>query len=202
MKLTLVTGNEKKWREIQAILGDSVQIDRQNIDCTIFIIFPSSLIVPEEQGSSVEEIASRKAERAAQLLGGPVIVEDTALAFDNLRGLPGPYIKWFLERLGLDGLAQLGRANISSISDGAASAICTFAYCEGPGVQAILFQGITRGRIVEPRGGDAFGWDPIFEPDTQCTNPPLTYAEMTAAQKNAISHRSKALAALREHFKN
>ena len=136
-----------------------------------------------------------------------MIVEDTALTFDNLRGLPGPYIKWFLERLGLDGLAQLGRANINgNCSENGASAICTFAYCKGPEAQPILFQGITRGRIVEPRSSGvdaAFGWDPIFEPNDQQTDSnPLTYAEMTAVQKNALSHRSKALAVLREHFKN
>lgn len=83
-------------------------------------------------------------------------------------------------------------------SEGAhASAICTFAYTsgEGPDSEVKVLQGITRGRIVEPRGKSGFGWDSCFEPfDSQGQ----TYAEMESEAKNKISHRSKAVAKLRE----
>lgn len=97
------------------------------------------MLVPELQGT-IEEIAKSKAREAARQVSGPVITEDTALAFDALNGLPGVYIKWFLDALGLDGLNDLlvgfpGRTG--------AKAICTFAYCAGPEAEPLLFQGAT-----------------------------------------------------------
>jgi inosine triphosphate pyrophosphatase len=77
--------------------------------------------------------------------------------------------------------------------DKKARAICTFAYCEGPGKEVLIFQGINDGQIVRPRGEAKFGWNPIFLPDGHNE----TYAEMTAETKNAISHRSRALAKLK-----
>ena len=59
-------------------------------------------VVPELQGTT-EEIAKEKCRRAAELLNGPCITEDTALCFEALNGLPGPYIKHFLKELGLEG---------------------------------------------------------------------------------------------------
>ena len=61
--------------------------------------------LPEFQGSCVEEIARLKCNHAAKLLGGEVgvLIEDTCLAFDALKGLPGPYIKWFLKAVGPEG---------------------------------------------------------------------------------------------------
>lgn len=59
--------------------------------------------LPEYQGSSPEEIARLKCHHAVRMVGGPVLVEDTCLAFDALKGLPGPYIKWFLRAVGPEG---------------------------------------------------------------------------------------------------
>lgn len=79
-----------------------------------------------------------------------------------MNGLPGPYIKWFLEGLGLTGLYNM----LKGFPTKTAKAICTMAYCAGPNCEPILFQGITTGSIVEPRGAsENFGWDPIFQPD-------------------------------------
>lgn len=77
--------------------------------------------------------------------------------------------------------------------DKKANAVCTFAYCEGPGKEVLLFQGVNEGQIVEPRGEGTFGWNPIFLPDGHTE----TYAEMLPEIKNAISHRSRALAKLK-----
>lgn len=78
-----------------------------------------------------------------------------------------------------------------------ASAICTFAYMSGRGLdtEVVILQGITRGRIVKPRGKSGFGWDPCFAPTEGAGQ---TYAEMSAETKNSISHRSKAVAKLRQ----
>uniref|UniRef100_A0A5F9CYL3 Inosine triphosphate pyrophosphatase n=1 Tax=Oryctolagus cuniculus TaxID=9986 RepID=A0A5F9CYL3_RABIT len=123
---------------------------------------------------------------------GPV-VEDTCLCFNALGGLPGPYIKWFLEKLKPEGLHQL----LAGFEDKSAYALCTFAFSTGdPSEPVRLFRGRTSGRIVVPRGSRDFGWDPCFQPDGY----EQTYAEMPKAEKNAISHRFKALLALQEYF--
>ena len=123
---------------------------------------------------------------------GPVIVEDTCLSFNALKGLPGPYIKWFLEKIGPEGLHKL----LAGFEDKSAQAICTFAFTRDENSEVILFQGITEGIIVEPRGCRDFGWDPIFQP----LGYDKTYAELPKEVKNTISHRFRALDKLRDHF--
>jgi len=86
---------------------------------------------------------------------------------------------------------------LAGFDDKSAYALCTFAYysgCAGDKVQ--LFRGRTDGHIVTPRGPTDFGWDPCFQP----TGFEQTYAEMSKEEKNAISHRSRALHALKEYF--
>lgn len=80
---------------------------------------------------------------------------------------------------------------LAGFEDKTASAVCTLALCEGPGSDVVLLQGRCEGKIVEPRGDGKFGWDPVFQPaDDQRGR---TFAEMTTAEKNKISHRSKAV---------
>ncbi|THG97004.1 hypothetical protein EW026_g4927 [Hermanssonia centrifuga] len=147
--LVFVTGNAMKLQEARAILLDAkVEITSQDLD------------VPELQGTT-QEIAREKCRRAAEILQGPCITEDTALCFEALNGLPGPYIKSFLKELGLDGLNTL----LTGFPTNAAHALCTFAYSAGPGTEPILFEGRTDGKIVPPRGAGKFGWNPIFEVD-------------------------------------
>ncbi|XP_051481544.1 inosine triphosphate pyrophosphatase isoform X2 [Apus apus] len=120
---------------------------------------------------------------------GPVIVEDTCLCFNALGGLPGPYIKWFLEKLKPEGLYKL----LAGFEDKSAYALCTFAFSTGnPEEPVKLFKGQTHGLIVEPRGPRDFGWDPCFQPDGYNQ----TYAELPKAVKNSISHRYRALSEL------
>ncbi|XP_064131919.1 inosine triphosphate pyrophosphatase isoform X8 [Loxodonta africana] len=124
---------------------------------------------------------------------GPVLVEDTCLCFNALGGLPGPYIKWFLEKLKPEGLHQL----LAGFEDKSAYALCTFALSTGdPREPVRLFRGRTSGQIVVPRGPRDFGWDPCFQPDGY----EQTYAEMPKAEKNVISHRFRALRELQKYF--
>ncbi|ROL55557.1 Inosine triphosphate pyrophosphatase [Anabarilius grahami] len=147
--------------------------------------------VPEYQGEP-DEISIQKCQEAARQVEGPVLVEDTCLCFRALGGLPGPYIKWFLDKLKPEGLYKL----LAGFEDKSAWALCTFAFCAGKEEPVQLFRGITEGRIVEPRGPRDFGWDPCFQPDGY----EKTYAELPKEVKNSISHRYRALAALSEHF--
>lgn len=70
-----------------------------------------------------------------------------------------PQSKWFMQSIGHSGLNNL----LAAYEDKSAKAITTFAYSAGPGHEPLLFQGITEGKIVQPRGPANFGWDPIFE---------------------------------------
>ncbi|KAI0265063.1 Ham1-like protein [Gloeopeniophorella convolvens] len=180
-RLVFVTGNAGKLREVRQILaqGTPIDIDSRELD------------LPEIQGTT-REVATEKCRRAAELIGGPVITEDTALCFAAMNGLPGPYIKFFLRELGHEGLNRM----LDGFPTREAWALCTFAYSAGPGTEPILFEGRTEGKIVPARGPSLFGWDPVFEAE----GTGLTYAEMESAQKNALSHRGRALQKLREYF--
>lgn len=85
---------------------------------------------------------------------GPTLVEDTSLCYHALKGLPGPYIKWFLDKLGHDGLNKM----LAGYEDKSAYAQCIFAYCNGPGSEPVVFVGRTEGKIVPARGPTDFGW--------------------------------------------
>ncbi|KAH8664326.1 putative ham1 family protein [Xylariales sp. PMI_506] len=172
--VNFITGNANKLREVKAILEPAIEVRSQSVD------------LPELQGT-VEEVTRDKCRVAADRVGGPVLVEDTCLCFNALGGLPGPYIKWFMQSIGHEGLNNL----LAAYEDKSAKAVCTFGYSAGPGHEPILFQGITDGKIVPARGPAAFGWDPVFEYEGQ------TYAEMDSVEKNKISHRYKALQQLK-----
>lgn len=106
----------------------------------------------------------------------------------------GPYIKWFLEKVGPEGLYKM----LAGFDDKTATAVCTFAYSSGENDDVLLFQGKTEGKIVEPRGPRDFGWDPCFQPNGF----PQTYAELSKETKNSISHRFKAVDSLKNYFMN
>ncbi|XP_066240392.1 inosine triphosphate pyrophosphatase isoform X1 [Saccopteryx leptura] len=181
-KIVFVTGNAKKLEEVIQILGDK-------FPCTLVA---QKIDLPEYQGEP-DEISVQKCREAARQVQGPVLVEDTCLCFNALGGLPGPYIKWFLEKLKPEGLYQL----LAGFEDKSAYALCTFAFSSGDAREPVrLFRGRTSGRIVAPRGSRDFGWDPCFQPDG-CEQ---TFAEMPKAEKNAISHRFRALRELQEYF--
>ncbi|THH07924.1 hypothetical protein EW146_g9162 [Bondarzewia mesenterica] len=186
-KLTFVTGNANKLKEVKAILldseGHSLEIEPKDFD--------RKSLLPEIQGTT-RDVAIAKCKAAAELVNGPCIVEDTALCFKAMNGLPGPYIKFFLKELGHEGLNKM----LDGFSTREAWALCTFAFSPGPGAEPILFEGRTEGTIVPTRGPPVFGWDSIF----QAENTGQTYAEMDPAEKNAISHRYRALNKLREYL--
>ena len=86
---------------------------------------------------------------------------------------------------------------LAGFEDKSAYALCIFAYGE-PGKEIKLFTGRTDGHIVEPRGPRTFGWDACFQP----LNFDQTYAELPKELKNTISHRFKAIDALKSHLRN
>ena len=175
--ITFITGNKKKLEEFLSIVTGTVLEDKFNIT-------NKSFDLDELQGTP-EFIASRKAVEATQHTDTAVMIEDVSLCFNALKGLPGPYIKDFLGKIGREGLPKL----LAGFDDKTAYAQCTFAFCQGKGHEPLLFIGRCPGKIVEPQGDNAFGWDPIFMPDGF----DKTFAEISMEEKNKISHRGLAL---------
>ncbi|KAL7542624.1 hypothetical protein ACHAXR_011943 [Thalassiosira sp. AJA248-18] len=200
--ITFVTGNKNKLAEVQRLLSSSTSSTTMMPDIT-----NAKIDLPELQGSP-QDIAIEKCKLAsAKLSGTPVITEDTCLCFRALNDLPGPYIKWFLEDLGHDGLNKLlaGFDNGEDKDHTRAYAMTIIAYCPGNGEEVQLFEGRTEGHIVPARGSLDFGWDPIFEPteDGQQRGEGetmKTYAEMSKDEKNAISHRGRAFRKFRDYL--
>ncbi|KAF5547643.1 Ham1 family [Fusarium napiforme] len=172
-EINLITGNANKIADIKAILAPSgITVRTQSLD------------LPEIQGS-IEEITVAKCRTAAEMVGGPVVVDDTALCFNAMNGMPGPYIRFFLEALGPEKLHLL----LAGFSDKTAEAVATIGYCEGPGHEPVLFQGRIDGMIVPARGVMRYGWQTCFQPGGMG----LTLAEMPDVEKHKISHLGIAL---------
>jgi non-canonical purine NTP pyrophosphatase (RdgB/HAM1 family) len=166
--MKFVTSNPNKLRELRVHLPGLEALD---------------LDLPEIQSLDPHEIIKAKLEAARTHTDEDLIVEDTSLTIDCLGRLPGPLIKHFITELGADGIARL----VSGYgSDTRAEARTIIGYASGERIA--FFEGSVRGRIVEPRGGPSFGWDPIFEPEGY----DLTYAEL-GDEKHAMSHRAKAV---------
>ncbi|KAJ8763866.1 hypothetical protein K2173_003648 [Erythroxylum novogranatense] len=177
--VTFVTGNAKKLEEVRSILGHSLPLQSHKLD------------LPELQGEP-EAISKEKARLAAEKIKGPVLVEDTCLCFNALKDLPGPYVKWFLDKLGNEGLNNM----LMAYEDKSAYALCVFSFATDADTEPETFMGTTEGIIVPPRGPKDFGWDPVFQPDGY----EQTFAEMPKEEKNKISHRYRSLAKVKSHL--
>ncbi len=172
--LTFISGNTHKVRECERLLGATLAYE--------------SLPLDEIQSIDPLPVVKHKARLAYAALHRPVLVEDTSLAFAAWNGLPGALIKWFLSSLGTEGLCRLMRAETNR----AATATTLFGYCDGASLRT--FAGTVQGAILDhPQGTAGFGWDAIFQPATS----DLSFAEMSAAEKDRFSMRRKALEAFR-----
>jgi non-canonical purine NTP pyrophosphatase (RdgB/HAM1 family) len=115
----------------------------------------------EIQSTDLDEIVTHKVKQAYDIAKCPVLVEDVALGFDVLGGLPGPFIKFFVEAD--DGLEKLCRM-LDGFADRSARAQCMFGYYDGKDLQ--LIRGEISGTISQhPQGEGGFGWDKIFCPE-------------------------------------
>ena len=178
-QLILVSSNPNKGIEAERILGVP--------------LLRVSLALPEIQARTVEDVTRYKLEAARTKGYGRLIVEDVSLGFDELGNFPGPYVRWLLEAAGGKGLAAIAYA----LNNRTARAQCCVAYWDGK--QGHLFHGESVGEVlVKPRGEQRFGWDAWFQP----SGTTKTFAEMTASEKDALSHRGKAYRALAEHLRS
>jgi XTP/dITP diphosphohydrolase len=176
MKVTFVTSNEHKAKEAAGILKGLVDVEHVSLEC------------PEVRDESVAVVARGKAEYAYATLGRPVICDDTGFFVSALNGFPGSCAAYVQKTIGNDGILKL----LSESSDRSAWFETGIAYADAFGIQ--VFLGRIDGTVVEPRGGGGFGYDPIFAINGK------TLAEMSAEEKNRVSHRSIGFHALREWF--
>ncbi len=174
-KFYFITGNKNKFSEVQAVFPNVKQL-KVNLD--------------EIQDFDARKIIEHKLLEATKKHKGEFIVEDTSLYMESMNGLPGPLIKWFLDRIGNDGLYQIADNN----SNNKAVAKTIIGYYKRGKIH--YFEGVVEGTIVRPRVKTTFGWDAIFVPDGY----DITYGEMSREDKNAISMRRLALEKFREYL--
>ena len=186
-RLLLATRNANKTREVREILGDAWEVE----DLTARPDVPDV----EETGETCEENARLKAVAGSAHYDGWVLADDSGLEVDALGGAPGVRSARFagdnadmaenrallLEKLReVRGKERGGRFH------------CVLALAKGGEVLRV-FHGTIEGVITPAeRGSGGFGYDPLFVPEGSCR----TFAEMAGAQKHALSHRGRALAAL------
>ena len=194
MKVVLASKNKHKLEEISKItekFGFELVLQSQlGVDIDV-----------EETGTTFEENSLLKAEAVMKATGFPALADDSGLAVDALNGEPGVYSARYGFDASLDdwGRLCLLLKNMENVPDGQRQAkfvcVITMITPEGKVIQA---RGEIHGELLrQPRGENGFGYDPIFY------YPPfgVTTAEMSAGQKNQVSHRANALNIFNEKLK-
>jgi len=185
LKLLLGTKNSDKAKEIKAIFGDSV---------TLLSGDDHPFADVEEDGETLEANARKKATEISKETGLAVLSEDTGLEVDFLKGAPGVYSARYA------GEEATYQDNVNKLLDALKGeskrqahfrCVCVVVFPDG---QELISTGQLNGQITtNARGRDGFGYDPIFLPDGFSK----TLAEVPTSLKNQISHRSKALRAMK-----
>jgi len=189
VKLVLASANAGKQREFAALLAP----------LGIELLLQSALGIDsvEETGTTFEANALLKARHAASCAGRPALADDSGLVVDALDGRPGVWSARFAGAAASDAdnnaqlLSQL--AGVPRERRGARFRCILALVRSADDARPLLASGSWEGSIaLRPAGAGGFGYDPLFIPAGQ----QLTAAELPAAQKNALSHRARALAAL------
>ena len=183
MRLIVATGNAGKLEEIALLLADE-PVEVVSLAGLGPVRFP-------DEGEDYRANALAKARAVVAQLGEAAVADDSGLEVDALGGAPGPHSA----RYGGPGLDDRGRvarllAELEGVAAERRSArfVCHVALVFPDG-EALCVEGICDGRIRQrPSGASGFGYDPIFE----AAGEELTMAELSAARKNAISHRARA----------
>jgi XTP/dITP diphosphohydrolase len=183
VRLVLATANADKVREIEDLLAGYQLVAR-----------PASVGEVEETGVTLRENASLKAQALVAATGEAAVADDTGLEVDALDGAPGVQTARFAGEGATyaDNVAKLV-AVLAGVTERAAR-FRTVALVRFPDGREAAAEGVVEGVIATaPRGDGGFGYDPVFVPDGGGGR---TYAEMTLAEKNEVSHRGRAFRAL------
>lgn len=161
--------NTHKFAEMRLLLPELEQID---------------IHLPEIQSLDSKEIILHKLEAGMEKLPGKkLIVEDTSLVIQSRKGLPGPFIKRFLQSVWDKGIWEM----VKNFPDKKAFGRSMIGYFDGK--QTHFFEGIVHGKIVEPTIPSPFGRNALFLPDES----DKTFWYMSMEEKNMISHRARAM---------
>lgn len=192
MKVLLATRNAKKLTELRRILADVDSLS--DVDVVGLADVPAYPEVPES-GLTFADNALLKAREGVRHTGLATVADDSGLAVDAMNGMPGVLSARWAGRHGDDAAnLDLVLAQVADVSDEhlGAAFVCAAALVLPDGREWTV-DGEMRGRLVrQPRGNGGFGYDPIFVADGQRR----TNAELSPAEKDAISHRGKAFRAL------
>ena len=190
MRLILATANPDKAREVAGLLGDAgVEL----------VPRPPEAGDVEETAETLEGNARLKAAAVAAAAGEPAVADDTGLEVDALGGRPGVYAARYAgeDATYADNVAKL-LEELDGIDDRRARFRTVAIVCWPDGGEVVA-DGVVEGTIaVAPRGEAGFGYDPVFVPDG---GDGRTYAELSLAEKQAISHRGRAFRALAERLR-
>lgn len=189
-KIVVATNNKGKLKEIKEILKEYELVTLKEINCEIEV---------EEDQETFEGNAKKKAKEIAKKTNMPALADDSGLSIKALDGFPGVHTARFLGKDATDD--QRNEAILEKMKDlkneqRKAKVECVVAlYEEG---RFTIGKGKIEGKITkEPRGEGGFGFDPIFELENG-----KTYAEISLEEKNAISHRKRALENLQKQLTN
>ena len=192
-KVIFATGNEGKMKEIREILGD--------LDIELLSLKDAGITADiEENGSTFEENAIIKAKAISQLTGEIVLADDSGLEIDYLNKEPGIYSARYM---GEDTSYHIKNSNLIQRLEGvpdqqrSARFVCAIAAAFPDGTVKTV-RASMEGRIgYEEKGENGFGYDPIFYlPEYGCSS-----AEISMEEKNKISHRGKALRAIKDQLR-
>lgn len=188
MRLVFATNNAHKVEEVRAILANSgievLTLREAGVD-----------VDPPEDADNFADNAIFKARMVFELTSVPCVADDSGLVVDALDGAPGVHSKRYSEQgtdtANNDKLLHALHA-LHDVTDRRAAFVAVVALVTD------RFEGTVEGRcpgtiLPAPRGAGGFGYDPIFSPDA---HPGVAMAELSMAQKNAISHRGRAFAQL------
>ncbi len=184
VRLVLATANPDKVREITALLGDVVEL----------LARPPGVGDVEETEDTLVGNARLKAQAIAAASGEAAVADDTGLEVDVLDGRPGVYAARYAGESATyaDNVAKL-LSELDGVEDRKAR-FRTVAIVVFPDGREVVAEGSVRGFIaIDPRGERGFGYDPVFVP---VDGGGRTYAEMSLAEKQAVSHRGRAFRAL------
>ncbi len=193
MKFIIATNNPKKLKELERILNPL------GIDAVSAKDAGVKLDEVKETGKTFAENAFIKAQAAFDKTGMPAIADDSGLSVDALGGRPGVYSARYAGEGATDEdrIAKL-LSEMKNVSDKRRTAHFTSSVCcILPDGKKLAVEGVCNGKIgYEPVGEDNFGYDPIF-----VYNNDKTFAQMTAEEKDNVSHRGKSLKMLQKELK-
>ena len=189
MEIIIATGNAGKVREFKRML--------EPFGFTVYSQKEKGIVSnPEETGDTFAENALIKARAVWEQARTAVIADDSGLCVDALDGRPGVYSARYAGEDATD--ADRNRKLLSElvgVKNRSAHFTCAIAYIDAAGKERV-FEGICPGKIgFAPKGADGFGYDPIF----LCGD--KTFGEMTAEEKDAVSHRGRANRMLENYLK-